>query len=42
MGGKDLSDHIDGKKVLVDKYGIDPNRVGIYGGSYGGFITLNN
>jgi dipeptidyl aminopeptidase/acylaminoacyl peptidase len=40
MGGKDLSDHIDGKKVLVDKYGIDPNRVGIYGGSYGGFITL--
>lgn len=40
MGGKDLSDHVDGKKVLVDKYGIDPNRVGIYGGSYGGFITL--
>jgi dipeptidyl aminopeptidase/acylaminoacyl peptidase len=40
MGGKDLSDQIDGKKVLVQKYGIDPNRVGIYGGSYGGFITL--
>lgn len=40
MGGKDLSDQVDGKKVLVDKYGIDPNRVGIYGGSYGGFITL--
>ncbi|MTH18264.1 prolyl oligopeptidase family serine peptidase [Flavobacterium sp. LC2016-01] len=40
MGGKDLSDHLDGKKVLVEKYGIDADRVGIYGGSYGGFITL--
>lgn len=40
MGGKDLSDHLDGKKLLVEKYGIDPKRVGIYGGSYGGFITL--
>jgi dipeptidyl aminopeptidase/acylaminoacyl peptidase len=40
MGGKDLSDQIDGKKYLVDKLGIDTNRVGIYGGSYGGFITL--
>ncbi|KUJ60068.1 peptidase S9 [Flavobacteriaceae bacterium CRH] len=40
MGGKDLSDQIDGKKYLVEKYGIDSNRVGIYGGSYGGFITL--
>ena len=40
MGGKDLSDQVDGKKVLVDSYGIDPNKVGIYGGSYGGFITL--
>ena len=40
MGGKDLSDHIDGKKLLIDNYGIDAERVGIYGGSYGGFITL--
>lgn len=40
MGGKDLSDHIDGKKLLIDNYGIDADRVGIYGGSYGGFITL--
>lgn len=40
MGGLDLSDQIDGKKFLVDSLGIDPNRVGIYGGSYGGFITL--
>ena len=40
MGGKDLSDHVDGKKFLVQNYGVDENRVGIYGGSYGGFITL--
>ncbi|MFZ1749834.1 MAG: prolyl oligopeptidase family serine peptidase, partial [Saprospiraceae bacterium] len=40
MGGLDLSDHIDGKNHLVSKYNIDPKRVGMYGGSYGGFITL--
>ncbi|HEX5024248.1 MAG TPA: prolyl oligopeptidase family serine peptidase [Agriterribacter sp.] len=40
MGGKDLTDNIDGAKYLVDKYGVDPKRIGIYGGSYGGFITL--
>ncbi|WP_066836385.1 prolyl oligopeptidase family serine peptidase [Rufibacter ruber] len=40
MGGKDLSDHVDGAKLLVEKYGVDPKRIGIYGGSYGGFITL--
>jgi len=40
MGGKDLTDQLDGKKILVEKYGINPDKVGIYGGSYGGFITL--
>ncbi|MCH7412175.1 S9 family peptidase [Belliella sp. R4-6] len=40
MGGKDLSDHVDGAKYLADNHGVDPERVGIYGGSYGGFITL--
>lgn len=40
MGGKDLSDQVDGAKMLVDKYGIDTDKIGIYGGSYGGFITL--
>jgi len=40
MGGKDLSDHVDGAKILTEKYGVDPKRIGIYGGSYGGFITL--
>lgn len=40
MGGKDLTDHVDGAKLLVSKYGINPKKIGIYGGSYGGFITL--
>ncbi|MFT3705433.1 MAG: prolyl oligopeptidase family serine peptidase [Agriterribacter sp.] len=40
MGGKDLTDNIDGAKWLVDQFGVDPKRIGIYGGSYGGFITL--
>jgi dipeptidyl aminopeptidase/acylaminoacyl peptidase len=40
MGGKDLSDHVDGARLLTEKYGVNPQRIGIYGGSYGGFITL--
>jgi len=40
MGGKDLSDQVDGAKYLVAEHGIDKNKIGIYGGSYGGFITL--
>ena len=40
MGGKDLTDQVDGVKYLEKNYGINPENVGIYGGSYGGFITL--
>jgi len=40
MGGKDLSDQVDGAKLLVEKYGVNPKNIGLYGGSYGGFITL--
>lgn len=40
MGGKDLSDQVDGANYLVQNYGIDSERIGLYGGSYGGFITL--
>lgn len=40
MGGKDLTDQVDGVKMLVEKYNVDPKHVGLYGGSYGGFITL--
>jgi dipeptidyl aminopeptidase/acylaminoacyl peptidase len=40
MGGKDLSDQVDGVKMLVEKYGVNPKHIGMYGGSYGGFMTL--
>lgn len=40
MGGRDLADHVDGSKWLTKTYGINPERIGIYGGSYGGFMTL--
>jgi len=40
MGGRDLQDEVDGSRYLHDHFGIDPKRIGIYGGSYGGFMTL--
>ncbi len=40
MGGKDLTDHVDAVKYLTNTYGVNPKNVGLYGGSYGGFITL--
>jgi dipeptidyl aminopeptidase/acylaminoacyl peptidase len=40
MGGKDLDDNVDAARWLVSQYGADPKRLGVYGGSYGGFITL--
>jgi dipeptidyl aminopeptidase/acylaminoacyl peptidase len=40
MGGKDLDDQVDGAKWLVSQHGVDPKKIGIYGGSYGGFMTL--
>ena len=40
MGGRDLQDQVDASKYLTKNFGIDPERVGLYGGSSGGFITL--
>ncbi len=40
MGGKDLDDIVDGAKYLVAKEQVNAKRIGVYGGSYGGFITL--
>jgi dipeptidyl aminopeptidase/acylaminoacyl peptidase len=40
MGGRDLQDQVDASRWLQQQFGISPDRVGIYGGSYGGFITL--
>ncbi len=39
MGHPELEDLLDGKAWLVKHHHVDPNRVGIYGGSYGGFMT---
>jgi len=40
MGDKDLNDVLDGADFLVKAQGVDKDRLGVYGGSYGGFITL--
>jgi dipeptidyl aminopeptidase/acylaminoacyl peptidase len=40
MGGKDLDDIVDAARYLASDQGVDPKRIGLYGGSYGGFITL--
>ncbi len=40
MGGRDLEDIVDGAKYLVAQEKVDAKRIGVYGGSYGGFITL--
>ena len=40
MGGRDLKDQVDAVRWLGKQVGVGPDRVGIYGGSYGGFITL--
>jgi dipeptidyl aminopeptidase/acylaminoacyl peptidase len=40
MGGRDLQDNVDGSRYLEKQFGINPERIGVYGGSYGGFITL--
>ncbi len=40
MGGRDLADQVDGSRYLTKNFDIPPERVGIYGGSYGGFMTL--
>ncbi|MDG2149903.1 MAG: prolyl oligopeptidase family serine peptidase [Planctomycetota bacterium] len=40
MGGKDTDDVVAGIKHLEQLGLIDTERVGVYGGSYGGFLTL--
>ncbi|GAB3436935.1 S9 family peptidase [Massilia solisilvae] len=40
MGHPELEDYIDGVHWMVDRQQGDPKNVGIYGGSYGGFMTL--
>ena len=40
LGGGDLKDVIAAKHFLVETGYVDKSRVGIFGGSYGGFMTL--
>ncbi len=39
-GDKDLKDCIAGKDWLSTQNEIDPNKIGIIGGSYGGYMTM--
>ncbi len=40
MGTPELEDLADGVAWLVSEHGVDERRVGVYGGSYGGFMTM--
>jgi dipeptidyl aminopeptidase/acylaminoacyl peptidase len=40
LGGGDLKDELAGKQFLVDSGYVDAKRVGVTGGSYGGFMAL--
>lgn len=40
MGTPELEDLRDGVAWLIAEHNVDPERIGIYGGSYGGFMTL--
>ncbi len=39
-GGKDHDDWIAGRQWLIEHSSVDPKKVIIYGGSYGGYATL--
>ncbi len=39
MGHPELEDFRDGVDYIVDHYGVDRDRIGVYGGSYGGFMA---
>ncbi len=40
MGKPEVEDMRDGVNWLVENANVDRNRIGTYGGSYGGFLTL--
>ncbi len=39
-GGKDLQDLVHGQQWLVAHGSVDPERIGVTGASYGGYLTL--
>ncbi len=40
MGHPELEDLLDAKTWLINEHGVDGERVAVYGGSYGGFMTM--
>lgn len=40
MGKNDLADVVDGAHYMADNFDVNPDKIGIWGGSYGGFMTL--
>lgn len=40
MGTPEIQDLVDGVNWLVENANVDRNRIGTYGGSYGGFMTF--
>jgi dipeptidyl aminopeptidase/acylaminoacyl peptidase len=42
MGIKDTDGAVAGARWLAQNAGVDPDRIGIYGVSYGGFLTLTS
>ena len=39
LGGLDYEDHLDAIDFAVKNYAVDQTRIGVYGGSYGGFMA---
>ena len=39
LGGKDYEDHLDAIDYMVKNYAVDAGKIGVYGGSYGGFMA---
>jgi dipeptidyl aminopeptidase/acylaminoacyl peptidase len=40
IGKKDLLDIVTGAEMLIKKYHVNPRKIAITGGSYGGYMTL--
>jgi dipeptidyl aminopeptidase/acylaminoacyl peptidase len=39
LGGKDYDDHLDAIDFAVKNYAVNAQKIGVYGGSYGGFMA---
>lgn len=39
LGGPDMDDHVDAIDHMVKNYAVNVNKIGVYGGSYGGFMA---